>query len=157
MKRRLSILTLALCLTLPLQVTGIAAGQNSGHGMDMHGDMNMDSNAVFSETVTVDGVRAEAQLMDTREAMAKAGMEATHHFMVNFSNEQDGAAIENGAAAVKVTLPSGEETEAKKMMGMAGGFGADLTLKEPGSYTFTVGTKLADGKKRQFVFNGQVK
>jgi hypothetical protein len=157
MQRRLSILALALCITLPLPVAGVAAGQDGGHGMDMQAGMNMDSNTVFSETATVDGVRAKAQLMDTREAMAKAGMEATHHFMINFFNEQNGAAIENGAAAVKVTLPSGEETKARKMMGMAGGFGADLTLKEPGSYTFTVGTKLADGQKRQFVFNCQMK
>ena len=35
---------------------------------------------------------------------------------------------------------------------MDGMFGADLALIEKGEYRFTVGTKLADGKKRQFVF-----
>jgi hypothetical protein len=42
------------------------------------------------------------------------------------------------------------------MHGMEGHFGVDLTLAA-GTYKFAVGTKLADGKKRQFEFTAVVK
>ena len=42
-------------------------------------------------------------------------------------------------------------------MGMQGHFGADITLSETGEYKFMVGTKLADGEKRQFEFEYKMK
>ena len=36
-------------------------------------------------------------------------------------------------------------------------FGADIALTAKGAYRFTVGTRLADGKKRQFEFEYTVK
>jgi len=145
---------------MPLSHAALAADGQGGHDASMHEGMQhsmpLSSRAVYAETLTVEGVRADAMLMDTSEAMANAGMESTHHFMVNFSSDKDGTTMAEGMAAVKVTLPSGQETEAIKMMPMAGGFGADLTLKEDGAYTFTVGTKLNDEKTRQFVFKTEI-
>jgi hypothetical protein len=40
---------------------------------------------------------------------------------------------------------------------MQGHFGADVALSEKGKYEFTVGTKLADGEKRQFEFSYTLK
>lgn len=159
MKRKLATFALALVFALPLPVSSMAAGHDGNHGAAMHDgghDMKMD-NASSQDTVTVDGVVAAIHLYDRREAMSKAGMEATHHLMMFFTKQQDDSPLADGAAAVKVTLPSGEELAAKKMMAMGNGFGVDLTLKEPGTYTFTVGTKLADGQKRQFEFQREVK
>jgi len=160
MKRKLSTLILALCISLPLSHAALAADEQGGHDASMHEGMQhgmpMSSRAVYADTLTEEGVRAEAMLMDTSKAMAAAGMESTHHFMVNFFNDEDGSSMAEGKAAVKVTLPSGKQTEAINMMPMANGFGADLTLKEDGAYTFTVGTKLNDGQTRQFVFKTEL-
>jgi hypothetical protein len=42
-------------------------------------------------------------------------------------------------------------------MGMGNHFGADVALSEKGEYQFQVGSKLADGKTRQFHFSYTVK
>jgi hypothetical protein len=41
-------------------------------------------------------------------------------------------------------------------MGMEGHFGADIVLPEKGEYHFKVGTKLADGQKREYHFHHTV-
>jgi hypothetical protein len=58
--------------------------------------------------------------------------------------------IETGTVAVKVTTPAGEVLAAQSLHGMEGHFGADLTLTAAGAYKFAVGTKLPDGKIRQY-------
>ena len=98
------------------------------------------------------GVKGSAHLTDIAKAMSAMGMSATHHFMVTFTEEKGGKGIGVGMAAVKVTDPAGVTGEASPMMAMGDGFGADITLAKPGKYTLEVGTKLADGKKRQFRF-----
>jgi hypothetical protein len=131
-------------------------GGHSGHGSpapadELHGDHAHD----YMETIgveIVDGVRAVAHLDDVREAMAKAGMKETHHLMVFFVEEKTGNPIEAGTAALKVEGPGGKETGPIRMVGMEGHFGADIVLEGHGHYEFTVGTRLADGKTRQFEF-----
>jgi len=124
-----------------------------------HGGMNgmqMDADTVMLQTVTVDGVKGYAHLKDISKAMSKMGMKQTHHFMVMFSGT-DGQTVASGIAAIKVTSPNGTTAKTAKLMGMKGGFGSDITLADPGSYTFEVGTKLNDGKKRKFVFHHTLK
>ena len=152
MNRKLATITLAHLIALLMPLTSMAASHDAAamHGMAMSG-------TILDETVTMDGVVAAVQLFDRQEAMAKSGMEATHHLMINFSKVEDGTPMADGVAAVKVTPPSGEELAVKKMMPMGTGFGVDLALKESGTYTFTVGTKLDDGKRRQFLFRAEVK
>ena len=122
------------------------------HGkMGTHGDMEMLGSEVQ------EGVKATLMIKDTSEMMAKMGMDHTHHLMVNFANEKNGAAVEKGTVAVKVVNPDQTENKPVKMMGMAGAFGADLALKEKGMYHFYIGTQLEDGTKRQFHFHSEVK
>jgi len=121
------------------------------NGMEMHGDMIM-----LGENVK-DGVKAMGHLKDIREAMGKMGMKETHHFMVFLTDTKTGEAITSGAVAVKVTDPSGAEGPAIKLMGMGKGFGSDVTLDRPGMYHLTVGCKVKDGHKRQFMFMYTVK
>jgi len=120
-------------------------------GMAMEGDMIMLGNAVE------DGVKAMAHLKDVAAAMAKMGMDATHHIMIMFTDQASGDTIESGIAAVKIERPDGTESGPIKLMGMQGHFGADIELSEPGKYEFKVGTKLADGKQRQFEFEFTLK
>jgi len=150
MKKRLIKLTSMVFLAL-----GVALAANSGA---MAGDMNHSGMAMTSgqeimlgESVQ-DIVQAAAHLRDIREAMAKMGMDKTHHFMVMFKDVSSGKTLDQGLVALKVVDPTGQKSDAVKLMGMGEGFGGDVTLSQKGKYVLEVGTKLADGKTRQFQF-----
>lgn len=137
--------------------------EHKGHDHDMHekmeghGGMEMKGDMAMLGNDTEDGVKAMAHLKDVQEAMAEMGMPGTHHIMVMFMDTSTGEPIEEGIAAVKIKYPSGKESSPIKLMGMQGHFGADIRLSEKGEHKFMVGTKLADGKKRQFEFEYKVK
>ena len=99
---------------------------------------------------TQDGVVATAKIKTydekTMATMAKMGMTATHHIMVFFNDEKSGEEITGGKVALKI---KGQEAKPTMLMLMGKGFGADVTLSEMMT-TFEIGTKLEDGKKRQF-------
>lgn len=140
------------------------AGQaQPGHEMPMGHEMPTghematgDAQMIMLGDQVVDGVKADAHLNDIKEAMAKMGMKETHHLMVMFKDET-GKVVDAGTVALKVKGPDKVETAALPLMGMGGYFGADIVLGAPGMYTFTIGTKLADGKTRQFEFSHELK
>ncbi|MDW7772600.1 MAG: hypothetical protein SCH71_06880 [Desulfobulbaceae bacterium] len=103
-----------------------------------------------------DGVKASAHLNDIGEAMAKMGMKETHHFMIFFEDADSGDLIPTGSAALKIKNPDGTESGPVSLIGMEGHFGADIVLPEKGEYELTVGSKLPDGKTRQFEFKHQL-
>ena len=158
---RTIVITLVLLAALPLVVQAMSHGDGTSSDMDHgkmdHGSMSMQCDMIMLGNSVEDGVKAMAHLKDVKAAMAKMGMDTTHHLMVMFEDEASGAPIESGAAAVKIKGPDGKEGDAVKLMGMQGHFGVDVALSEPGEYHFTVGTKLADGKKRQFEFEYTLK
>jgi hypothetical protein len=78
------------------------------------------------------------------ETIAMIG--ATHHVMVYFADEKSGEAVGGGKAALKV---KGQDAKPAMLMQMGDGFGADVKL-EGMMNTFEIGSKLEDGKKRQF-------
>ena len=78
--------------------------------------------------------------------MEKMGMNATHHVMVFFADEKTGVAVTSGKAALKI---KGDDAKPAMLMQMGTGFGSDVNLTEMMT-TFEIGTKLEDGKKRQF-------
>ncbi len=149
MKRRsLATLVAALfLLTIPLAALAMDHSQMEG----------MDGGMVMLGNQTVDGVKAMAHLKDIHEAMAKMGMDKTNHLMVMFMDTKTGQPISEGTAAVKIKDPSGKVSGPIMLMGMPGGFGADITLPEKGAYTFEVGSKLADGQVRKYDFNYTLK
>ena len=122
-----------------------------------HGSMGMEGDMIMLGNAVEDGVKAMAHLKDVGKAMAKMGMATTHHVMFMFVDQASGDPIESGVAAVKIERPDGTESGPIKLMGMQGHFGADIELPEAGKYEFKVGTKLADGKKRQFEFEYTLK
>lgn len=158
MKRHMALVLLFL-LSLPLSALAMSHdhGGHGGQAMD-HGAMAMDhGNMIMVGDDVEDGVKASAHLKDVAAAMKKAGQPFTHHFMVIFADQQTGQAITEGTAALKVTGPDGKTAEAIKLIGMEGHFGADVVLPQKGEYTFEVGTKLPDGKKRTFQFKQSLK
>jgi len=173
MKKRLNVLLAVLfAISLPLmagaathehgsmeKMEGMGKGKMEGmkhEGME-HGAMMMEGGMLMLGDQTQDGVKAMAHLKDVKEAMGKMGMKETHHFMVMFVDVKSGDPIETGTVAVKIQDPAGKEGTTVELMGMQGHFGADVALTEKGEYHFKVGTKLPDGKKRQFQFHFKAK
>ena len=160
MKTTITILFSALLLALP--VGSMAASQegggqgghsgHSGHEMSQEGQAMQHGGMIMLEEKAEDGVRGMVHLNDTGEAMAKMGMKENFHFMVMFTDTASGGQIAEGTVALKVIDPAGKESGPVALVPMDGMFGADLALTGKGEYRFVVGTKLADGKKRQFEF-----
>ncbi|MGD9947016.1 MAG: hypothetical protein AB7U29_00905 [Desulfobulbus sp.] len=158
MKR--SLMTLTCCSLLALPFSAFSA-EHAAHSMDTgsHTAMKMmNGDSIMLGEQSVDGVKAMAHLNDVGEVMAKMGKKENYHFMVMFSDAQTGAALDQGTVAVKITDPAtGQGGAAIPLMGMGGHFGADVALSAKGEYHFMVGSKLADGKKRQYSFRYTVK
>ena len=161
MKRAIIACTLCSLLALPT----IAPAEMHDHGamqqmeqMGEHGakPMKRTTTTMLGED-TVEGVKGMATLNDVGAMMAQMGQKTTHHFMIKFADTKSGTAIDQGTVAVKIIDPkTGKAGEAIPLMGMGEGmsshFGADITLPAPGDYQFQVGSKLTDGKTRQFTF-----
>lgn len=129
-------------------------GKKMDHDMQKGHDMAAEG-ADFVEIGkdTQDGVVATVKVKtydeETMATMSKMGMAATHHVMVFFTDEKSGEPVAEGKAAIKVKGSEDTSTKPAMMMLMGDGFGADVTL-EGMMITFEIGTKLEDGKKRQF-------
>jgi hypothetical protein len=157
--RKFTVLVAALFVcALPLAASAATHehGEHGKMGEMKHEGMMMGKGMVMLGEETEDGVKAMAHLNDVKEAMAKMGMKETHHFMVAFIDAA-GNPITEGTVAVKIEDPAGKTGEPVKLMGMEGHFGADIVLAEKGKYEFNVGTKLPDGKTRQYEFKYEVK
>lgn len=172
MKRHFTILCAALALTFFGGAMAAQSGQDhSAHGQPAkaaeqpakpagHGSMGghaMMNGMIMLGEVTQDGVKAMAHIADVGAAMAKAGRKENFHLMVMFSDAA-GKPLSQGTVALRLTAPGSDKAgESLALMPMGGQFGSDLALTAKGTYRLEVGTKLADGVKRQFVFSHEVK
>jgi hypothetical protein len=151
MKRKIISLLTVLFLLLP--VAGVQAKDNTSmKGMD-HSGMNMSGKTIMLEADTRDNIKGVAHLRDISKTMAEMGMDKTHHFMVIFTEVKTGKTITAGIVALIVVDPAGKKRDVVRMMAMDGSFGADVSLAQKGKFVFEVGTKLDNGKTRQFKFN----
>ncbi|MBI5063134.1 MAG: hypothetical protein HZB87_06650 [Desulfatitalea sp.] len=131
-------------------------GTPSGHGSS-HEGMQMGGAMIMLDTVTTDGIKAMAHLQDLRSGAAQGAAGATHSFMVGFEEEGNGTMLTTGRAAIKVTGPDGQTGNAITLAPKDGIFRGDIELKQPGKYTFVVGTRLTDDKARQFSFTYELR
>ncbi len=94
---------------------------------------------------TVDGVGLMYHLIDmTAHSKKMPEMRATHHLMVYLKSEH-GHNVEKAKVGYLISGPD-KHNQKIMAMGMGGGFGGDIALKEKGVYT--IKTKaLIDGKK----------
>lgn len=155
--KRFTIAMLALVFAMGMPMIAAAAMDHSSHGKTMAEDMQKghdmgqqkdDFAEIGKDTQkgVVATVKVKTYDEKTLASMAKMGMDATHHVMVFFTDAKSGDEIAGGKVALKV---KGQDAKPVMLMQMGAGFGGDVTLKE-GMYTFEIGTKLEDGKKRQF-------
>lgn len=102
---------------------------------------------------TIEGITGMAHLNDVGALMAQMDKKENYHFMMMFNDAATGAVVDQGSVAVKISDPkTGKMGKAIPLMGMVDHFGADVALPAKGDYQFEVGSKLADGKTRQFHF-----
>jgi len=153
----LSLSSLAFAITItnevqPAEPTVDEMSQDNGSK-----GIPMAKNMLMLGSATVDGVKAMAHISDLHEGTAKAGTKATRHLMVAFEDETNGGIISEGSVAVKIISPDGSVGSSMSMTGRQGVFVIGLKLTEPGTYGFLVGTKLLDGKVRQYRFNYELK
>jgi len=148
--KRFTITILAMVFAMGMPMAGIAM-DHSAHAKEMSHDMgqkNDDFVEIGKDTQkgVVATVKVKTYDKKTLASMAKMGMSGTHHVMVFFTDEKSGNDITGGKVAIKV---KGQEGKPAMMMLMGKGFGSDVSLPEMMT-TFEIGTKLDDGKKRQF-------
>jgi hypothetical protein len=175
MKRiNIIILSMVFATGMPIVSMAMSHGEHGEHGkakaeeMKHHGDMEMDHAKKKSHDMhqghdmssdddfveigkdAKEGVVATVKVKtyddETKAKMTNMGMDATHHVMVFFTDEKSGDAVSGGKAAIKI---KGQEGKPVMLMHMGEGYGADVKL-EGMMNTFEIGTKLGDGKKRQF-------
>ncbi len=97
----------------------------------------------------VDGYQLEYQFIDMKEKMKDMkqqmpGMTATHHLMVFIKNAA-GKTVTSEKVGYLIIGPDGKDQKVMAM-GMSGGYGADITLSQPGDYT--VKTKAVMGEQK---------
>lgn len=160
MKKVNVLLVVLFLLSLPLAAGAMEEMEHGKMEKMEHGSMEgmkqggmmMGEGMIMLGEETEEGVKAMAHLNDVKAAMAKMEMKETHHFMVAFVDAAEEPVTE-GTVAVKIKNPAGKEGKAIKLIGMEGHFGADIVLPGKGEYHFKVGTKLADGNKREYHFH----
>ena len=93
----------------------------------------------------VDNHELTYELIDMREALKEHGSdsEATHHLMI-FIRDQNGDAVTGAKTGFLIQGPDGKQQRVMAM-GMADGYGADVSLDPPGEYT--IRTKAVAGGK----------
>ena len=149
MKRHFTLLAITFALILAFSAPTLAAGGGGGHGGGGHGSMDHSSHMgdLIHET-EVNGYQMAYHLIDMREKMK--GMEnmpemaATHHLMVYIKDPQ-GQMVDQAKAGYLLGNPDGTEQKAMTMA-MSGGFGADVVLDQPGTYT--IKTKVMAGEAK---------
>ena len=156
MKRGLLFFSFLALLALPLagaaQTHGdhgakVATGNTATSGHSMHG------NQIMLPEVVASGVKAMVHLNDVSAMMAKMGRKENFHLMVGFTDATSGKPLAEGSVALRITGPGQDKAgEPIALMAMSGQFGADISLPGKGAYTLEIGSKLADGTKRQFTF-----
>lgn len=145
--------------------------QHKGHSMEGHGDMTHEDHGEHKGhdmgkahdmeghgghggmmpigEATEGGVKAVAKVMTYSPEKVEM-IKATHHVMVYFTDAATGKEITEGKVALKIKSHEGTSKPMMLML-MGSGFGADIAV-EKGHYELLVGTKLGDGKKRQFEY-----
>lgn len=119
-------------------------------------DMGHEGEAIH--TGTVQGYTMDYRMIDMRENMKAMGnmkgmdMNATHHLMVTIKGPKGPV---KGQAGYMVTGPDGQ-TQKAMCMAMGDGFGADVHMMTPGSYTIKTKASV-DGKTLMDEFTYELK
>ncbi len=124
-----------------------------------HSSMNHGTSqdgGTFKHTVTVDGIRAEFQIMKLADMNMTDTEGRTHHVMVSFMKND--RKITNAVGKIKLISPSGKEQIVDLKDYGNGIFAASCTIDEQGKWGVICLFKDSDGKHvAKFWYNNQSK
>ncbi len=124
----IKLLTVMLCLTFLIPI----AMANSCCATDKPiYEANIDGYHFVYKLIDMKAKMKNMKDMGIHHDMEK--MTATHHLMLFIKNAK-GDAVEADKVGYLITGPDGKDQKAMAM-GMSGGYGADVTLSQPGDYT----------------------
>ena len=150
------IILLATVSALSWSSMGLSLAASSHEGM---GDMTKSHSGtgehgakgdMFSHQDTVEGVRAEFQVMSLASMNMKDPEGNTHHIMVKFFNDSMNHQIKDVVGKIKVISPSGKE-QVGSLIDYSGIYAANFTFGEKGKYGVICLFKV-DGQKHLVKF-----
>ena len=127
-----------------------AAWSADGHDMKSKAMDHHTMEGAFKHEMTMDGVKAEFQVMSLESMNMKDPNGATHHVMVKFFNADTGAQIKKAVGKIKIITPSKQESVAS-LKDYNGIYAANFSIDEPGNYGVICLAKV-DGKKPLYKF-----
>ena len=95
--------------------------------------MEHDSSKTFSHETTIDGVKAEFQIMNLESMNMKDPDGKTHHIMVKFFNEESGEQLKDVTGKIKIIGPSSQEQEGT-LTDYSGIYAANFTFDQMDKY-----------------------
>ncbi len=104
----------------------------------------------FKHIVTMDGVKAEFQIIDLENMNMKDANGTTHHVVVKFFNADTGEQIKNGTGKIIVVTPF-NETSVANLRDYGGIYAANFKFIKPGKYKVSCHIK-ADEKNPMYNF-----
>ena len=151
---RYTLLWGTLAVIIPIfAVTAMAAGSHGEKATHGQNDTTMDPQGMtgqFKHDMTVEGVKAEFQIMSLESMKMKDPDGATHHVMVKFVNADSGEQLKEATGKIKVIAPSKKEVVVD-LKDYSGTFASNVTFDEPGKYGVICLVKI-DGKKPLYKF-----
>lgn len=106
------ILSLILILVTTTPVAAMDSSSSHGaHGKQTATDHGAASEAVFEHKETVEGIRAEFQVMSLASMNMTDPADNTHHIMVKLIDETSNRPLEKVVGKIKVIGPDGKEQE----------------------------------------------
>jgi len=120
-------------------------GEKATHGQDAAAMDHQGMTGQFKHDMTVEGVKAEFQIMSLESMNMKDPDGATHHVMVKFIDAGSGEQIKKAVGKIKVIAPSKKET-VDDLKDYSGTFASNVTFDEPGKYGIICLVKIDDKK-----------
>ena len=121
--------------------------------MENRGDIASDKNkgdGTFKHNMTMDGVKAEFQIIDLESMNMKDSNGATHHVIVKFFKADTSKRIKKGLGNIKVIAPS-KEASVASFRNYKGIYAANFKFIGPGKYRVICHAKV-DEKNRLYKF-----
>lgn len=118
-----------------------------------HDDKSMDhqqTSGAFKHDMTMEGVKAEFQIMSLESMNMKDPDGATHHVMVKFVGADSGEQLKKAVGKIKLISPSKKEAIVE-LKDYSGTYAANVTFDEPGKYG-VICLVIIDGKKPLYKF-----
>jgi hypothetical protein len=144
-------LSLLLILMAALPATAMASSSSHGaHGKQAVTDHSAAEEAVYEHKETVEGIRAEFQVMSLASMKMTDPDGNTHHIMVKLIDEANNQPIDKAVGKIKVIGPEGKEQEGV-LKDYGGIMAANFSFPKKGKYGVICLFKV-DEKKRLVKF-----